>query len=227
LPEAEDPCVSRILVAEPQRPTSQNADAIFPEDRMKSIKLVALPILLILVGGALVAQAHEHPVKTEHPSKTENAAQDGDILSVASEAGDFKSFLAAVEAAGLMEKLHGKGPFTVFVPTDAAFAQLPEGTMEELLKPANKARLAGLLANHVVPGVIMSADVKTMKATNVSGQDLHLKVDDGTVCVNNARTVKADMVCTNGVIYAIDTVIIPVPSQEKVESEKPKDHPAH
>lgn len=194
---------------------------------MKFTKFVALPILLIMVAGFLVAQAHEHPIIPENPTKTEHPAQEGDILSVAADAGEFKTFLAAVEAAGLMEKFQGKGPFTVFAPTDAAFAKLPDGTMEELLEPANKARLAGLLANHVVPGIIMSTDIKTMKATNVSGQDLHLKVDDGTVCVNNARTVQADIVATNGVIYAIDSVIAPTPSQEKVESEKPKDHPAH
>lgn len=188
---------------------------------MRNSRFTALFIISILVGGALFAQAHEHPMEKIYPAK------EGDLLSVASEAGDFETFLTAVKTAGLMEEFHSEGPYTVFAPTDEAFAKLPEGTLEDLLKPANKSRLAGLLANHVVPGKIMSADCKNMKATNLSGQDLNVKIEDGVVCVDNARVVEADLVASNGVIHGIDEVIVPAPTEKKVESEKPKDHPAH
>ncbi len=200
---------------------------------MKTTKFVALAVLLILPGTYLTAQAHEHPKtteqlsKAEHPSTTELANIEGGIIAVASESGEFKTFITAVQAAGLENELQGKGPFTIFAPTDAAFAKLPDGMMEDLLKPANKAQLAGLLANHVVPGKIMTADIKTMKATNVSGQDLNIQVDGDVVTVDNCRVVQPDLVATNGVIHAIDAVIIPAPPLEKAASEAPKDHPAH
>ncbi len=200
---------------------------------MKTTKFVALAVLLIMPGTFLAAQAHEHPNKAEHPSTTEHPntaehpSKEGGIIAVASESGEFKTFISAVQAAGLENKLLGKGPFTIFAPTDAAFAKLPDGMMDDLLQPANKAQLAGLLANHVVPGKIMTADIKTMKATNVSGQDLNIQVDGDVVTVNNCQVVQPDLVATNGVIHAIDTVIIPAPPLEKAASEAPKDHPAH
>ena len=194
---------------------------------MKTTKFVALVVLLVTAGAFLVAQAHEHPAIPEDPTKTEHTAIDGNIFAVASEAGEFKTLCTAIEAAGLVEKLEGKGPYTIFAPTDEAFAKLPDGTMEDLLKPANKAKLAGFLANLVVPGQCMAADLKNMKATNVNGQDLNIQVSDAGVSVNNAHVVQADLVATNGVIHAIDTVIIMEAPQEKAASEKPKDHPAH
>jgi uncharacterized surface protein with fasciclin (FAS1) repeats len=194
---------------------------------MKTTKFVALVVLLVSAGAFLVAQAQEHPTKKEHPSETEQAAIDGNIFAVASAAGEFKTLCAAIEAAGLVKKLEGKGPYTIFAPTDEAFAKLPDGMMEDLLKPANKAKLAGFLANHVVPGTCMAADLKNMKAANVSGQDLDIQVGDSGVTVNNAHVVHADLVASNGVIHAIDTVIIMDTTQKKAASEKPKDHPAH
>ena len=200
---------------------------------MKSITSIALAVLVISAGAFLVAQAQEHPTKkehptkTEHPTKAEHPAKGGDILAVASSSGEFKTFVSAIQAAGLVEKFQAKGPFTIFAPTDAAFAKLPKGTLEDLLKPANKAQLAGLLACHVVPGKLMAEDCKTMKATNVSGQDLNITVKDGVVRCDGAQVVKADLIATNGVIHAIDTVIIPAPPTDNAESEKPLDHPGH
>ena len=133
----------------------------------------------------------------------------GDIVAVASGAGKFNTLVAAVKAAGLVETLQGKGPFTVFAPTDEAFAKLPAGTVENLLKPENKAKLAGILTYHVVPGKVMAADVKTMKAKTVNGQELSIKVDAGTVTVDNAKVVKTDVAASNGVIHVIDTVVLP------------------
>ncbi len=133
----------------------------------------------------------------------------GDIVVVASSAGSFKTLVAAVKAAGLVETLQGKGPFTVFAPTDDAFAKLPAGTVEDLLKPENKEKLVAILTYHVVPGKVMAADVKTMKAKTVNGHDLDLKVENGTVTVNNAKVVKTDVAASNGVIHVIDTVVLP------------------
>ena len=133
-----------------------------------------------------------------------------DIVGVAVDAGSFTTLVTALQAAGLVETLQGKGPFTVFAPTDEAFAKLPKGTVEALL--ADKAQLAAILTYHVVPGKVTAADVVRMGRGNpatVNGQTLAVVVDGGTVYVNNARVVKADVMASNGVIHAIDTVVLP------------------
>ncbi len=132
-----------------------------------------------------------------------------DIVSVAAGSDNFTTLVAAVKAAGLVETLQGKGPFTVFAPTDAAFAKLPAGTVENLLKPENKEKLVKILTYHVVPGRVLAADVKTMEAKTVEGQSLKLKVTDKGVMVNNANVVKTDLLADNGVIHVIDTVVLP------------------
>lgn len=132
-----------------------------------------------------------------------------DLVSVASGADNFKTLVAAVKAAGLVETLQGKGPFTVFAPTDAAFAKLPAGTVEGLLKPENKEKLVAILTYHVVPAKVMAADVKTMKAKTVNGKELSITVEDGKVTVDDAKVIKTDVAASNGVIHVIDTVIIP------------------
>ncbi len=194
---------------------------------MKAMQFFALVTLIVssLTVGAV--QAMDHPKKAEHPATVEHPAQKNDLLAVATKAGQFKTFLAAVESAGLMEKFQSEGPFTVFAPTDEAFAQLPEGMMENLLKPSNRPRLAGLLGHHVVPGKLMSTEVKTMKATNFGGYDLAIKVNDGAVTVNGCNVIKADYTASNGVIHAIDQVMIPEPPKMQPDTDAPKDHPAH
>lgn len=132
-----------------------------------------------------------------------------DIVAVASSAGSFNTLVTAVQAAGLADTLRGPGPFTVFAPTDEAFAKLPAGTLESLLKPENKQKLAGILTYHVVPGKVMAADVKTMQAGTVNGQKLALKVGNGGVTVNGANVVKTDIAASNGVIHVIDSVVLP------------------
>ena len=132
-----------------------------------------------------------------------------DIVAVASSAGSFNTLVAAVKAAGLVETLQGPGPFTVFAPTDEAFAKLPKGTVEDLLKPKNKAKLVAILTYHVVAGKVMAADVKTMMAKTVNGKSLSLKVTGGAVTVNNAKVMKTDVAASNGVIHVIDTVVLP------------------
>jgi uncharacterized surface protein with fasciclin (FAS1) repeats len=133
-----------------------------------------------------------------------------DIVDTAIAAGSFKTLVAAVQAAGLVDTLKGPGPFTVFAPTDDAFAKLPPGTVESLLKPENKQKLVAILTYHVVPGKVMAADVVKMKsAKTVNGQMLTIKSSMGSVMVNNAKVVKTDIECSNGVIHVIDTVVMP------------------
>lgn len=137
------------------------------------------------------------------------AAPAQDIVDTAVAAGSFKTLVAAVKAAGLVDTLKGAGPFTVFAPTDEAFAKLPAGTVEDLLKPENKAKLAGILTYHVVPGKVMAADVVKLKtAKTVNGKSLTIKAGK-TVMVNNATVVKTDIETSNGVIHVIDTVVLP------------------
>ena len=133
-----------------------------------------------------------------------------DIVDTAVKAGSFKTLAAALKAADLVETLKGKGPFTVFAPTDEAFAKLPEGTLEDLLKPENKEKLAKILTFHVVSGKVTSAQVVKMKeAKTVEGQSVKIVVKDGVVKIDDAKVVKTDIDCTNGVIHVIDRVILP------------------
>jgi uncharacterized surface protein with fasciclin (FAS1) repeats len=133
-----------------------------------------------------------------------------DIVDTAVAAGSFTTLAKALEAAGLVETLKGAGPFTVFAPTDEAFAKLPAGTLDTLLKPENRAKLTRILTYHVVPGRVMAADVvKLHSATAVSGDTIAIATHGGGVTVDNAHLVKTDIVATNGVIHVIDAVILP------------------
>ena len=133
-----------------------------------------------------------------------------DIVDTAVAAGSFKTLVAAVKAAGLVDTLKGAGPFTVFAPTDEAFAKLPPGTVEDLLKPENKSKLVAILTYHVVAGKVMAKEaMKLHEAKTVNGEELMLKTSMGSVTINNAKVVKADIVCSNGVIHVIDTVLLP------------------
>ena len=148
------------------------------------------------------AQAHVQTVAFNADRK--------DIVETAVGAGSFKTLVAAVQAAGLVETLKGTGPFTVFAPTDEAFAKLPAGTVESLLKPENKEKLVAVLTYHVVPGKVMAADVvKLTEAPTVQGSKAQVKVADGTVMIDNAKVVKTDIETSNGVIHVIDAVILP------------------
>jgi len=133
-----------------------------------------------------------------------------DIVDTAVAAGSFSTLVAAVQAAGLVETLKGEGPFTVFAPTDEAFAKLPAGTLEELLKPENKAKLQAILTYHVVAGRVLASDVVGMKsASTVQGQQLSITVADGKVKIDDATVVSTDIMTSNGVIHVIDTVVLP------------------
>jgi uncharacterized surface protein with fasciclin (FAS1) repeats len=138
------------------------------------------------------------------------AATDQNIVDTAVAAGSFKTLAKALQAAGLVETLKGAGPFTVFAPTDEAFAKLPAGTLDALLKPENKRKLQRILTSHVVAGKVMAAQVvKTSSAKAVSGDTLTIASRDGGVTVDGAKVVKTDIAATNGVIHVIDSVILP------------------
>ena len=146
-----------------------------------------------LFGGALFAVA--------------TSVSAADIVDTAVSAGQFKTLVQAVQAAGLVDTLKGDGPFTVFAPTDAAFAKLPAGTIEALLNDRQK--LAQVLTYHVVPGKVTAAQVKPGDVKTVQGQSLRVRADGGAVMVNNARVTKTDIMASNGVIHVIDTVVLP------------------
>jgi len=139
-----------------------------------------------------------------------SSAAEMDIVDTAVAAGSFKTLVAAAKAAGLVDTLKGKGPYTVFAPTDEAFAKLPTGTVENLLKPENKQKLADLLKYHVVAGKVMAEDVvKLTEAKTLQGQSAKVKVTGGNVMIDGAHVVKTDIGTTNGVIHVIDAVIMP------------------
>ena len=166
-----------------------------------SIKRAAIASLCTLGLVATMANAGHH-------EKGEMATVD--IVDTAVGAGQFNTLAAALTAAGLVETLKGDGPFTVFAPTDAAFAKLPEGTVENLLKPENRDQLISILTYHVVAGEVYAADVvKLTSATTVNGSQVSIKVADGGVSIDSANVVKTDIKASNGVIHVIDSVILP------------------
>ncbi len=165
------------------------------EERFIMKKTFVAIALAISLAPTFKAQAGNTPEKN--------------IVEIAAKAGQFNTLVAAVKAAGLVETLVGTGPFTVFAPTDDAFAKLPEGTVASLLKPENKDKLVSVLTYHVLPGKVPASAVKTMKAKTVNGQQVSLKVSDQGVSVDKAKVVKTDIMASNGVIHVIDSVILP------------------
>ena len=160
---------------------------------MKRLRNFAVAAAIAVSGLAMSVQAYA-----------------ADVVDTAVAAGNFKTLVAAVQAAGLVDTLKGAGPFTVFAPTDEAFAKLPAGTVDDLLKPENKDKLVAILTYHVVPGKVMAADLagKETKAKTVQGSEVTISGKDG-VTVDGAKVIKADIVTDNGVIHVIDAVILP------------------
>ena len=164
-----------------------------------------------LVAGALAAALTLSACSSDSDSATETMTEEtsvGTIVDVAVGAGNFTTLVAAVTAADLVETLSGTGPFTVFAPTDEAFAALPAGVLDALMLPENKALLAQILTYHVVSGMVMAADVTDGEVATVEGQNVKLSTMGG-VMVNQATVVAADVMASNGVIHAIDAVILP------------------
>ena len=159
----------------------------------KFTTLIGMLAIVALIATSAVSSADHH---------------EKDIVDTAVAAGSFNTLVTAIKAAGLVDTLKGEGPFTVFAPTDDAFAKLPEGTVEALLK--DKEKLTAVLTYHVVPGKVMAADVvKISSAKTVQGQEIKVKASGSGVMINDAKVIKTDIETTNGVIHVIDTVILP------------------
>ena len=160
------------------------------------MKRIALAFALSLLTLSLTASASNMGKK--------------DIVDTAVAAGNFKTLAAALKAAGLVDTLKGAGPFTVSAPTDEAFAKLPAGTVDDLLKPENHDKLVAILTYHVVSGKVMAKDVvKLHEAKTVNGKEVKIMVSGGKVMVDNANVIKTDIACSNGVIHVLDSVILP------------------
>ena len=157
---------------------------------------IGLGVLALMLGVAASVKAESMP--------------DKDIVDIAASAGSFKTLVAAVQAAGLVDALKAPGPLTVFAPTDEAFGKLPAGTVEDLLKPENKDRLIAVLTYHVVPGLVTAGEVvKLDSAKTVNGRSLKISAQEGKVMIDDARVTAADIMASNGVIHVIDAVVLP------------------
>jgi len=192
---------------------------------MKRFSMFAM--LLVTVSLVLAACG---PAETQTPAPTATSIPEAtsspepvlnDIVDTAVADGRFTTLVAGLQAAELVETLKGEGPFTVFAPTDEAFAALPAGTLDELLKPENKQSLTDILLYHVVPGSVMAADVSGMtSATTVLGEDVAIKVDMGDVYINDAKVIVTDIQTSNGIIHVLDAVIMPAMNEAITEENK-------
>jgi uncharacterized surface protein with fasciclin (FAS1) repeats len=166
---------------------------------MKNLKIVVVSLMLFGLPALLFAGGYGYKTKMSM-----------DIVDTAVSAKSFNTLVAALKAADLVDVLRGEGPFTVFAPTDEAFSKLPEGTVENLLKPENKDKLQAILTYHVLPGRYMAGDViKMNSAKTVNGQSFTISKDYGNVMVDNAKIIKTDIEASNGIIHVIDAVILP------------------
>lgn len=173
----------------------------------KALAFAAVAALTLAACGSDEETTETDMTEETSDMSTEETAA-GDIVAVASSTEGFSTLVAAIEAAGLVETLQGEGPFTVFAPTDDAFAALPEGLLEKLLLPENVAVLTSILTYHVVPGLVMSADVMAGDVATVEGSTIAIATDNG-VTVNGANVTTVDVTASNGVIHVIDQVIVP------------------
>lgn len=171
---------------------------------MKALALLTPVIALTAATGSLYADHHEQSEKASGA-----VAAEKDIVTIASEAEDFSTLVAAIKAAGLAEDLGGEGPFTVFAPTNAAFEALPQGLLIQLMEPEQKERLAGILRYHVIPGKLMAENIAPEKVATLEGREAVFTVDGETVMMDGAKIIKQDIEATNGVIHVIDRVLIP------------------
>jgi transforming growth factor-beta-induced protein len=176
---------------------------------MKKHHILSMTLIMVLALTSLsLANSCGSTTAHSHSTTSVENAEKKDIVETAISAEKFNTLVAAIKAAGLVETLQGEGPFTVFAPTDEAFAKLPEGTVEALLN--DKEKLTAILTYHVVPGTVLAEEVvKLDKAATVNGEEVSIKADGDGVMVDDARVVATDILCENGVIHVIDSVILP------------------
>jgi len=191
------------------------------------MKRISSLLSLVLIAAFALAACAPAPTPAPEPTKAPPTPvpptatpMPKDIVDTAIADGRFKTLVAAVQAAGLVDTLKGPGPFTVFAPTDDAFAKLPAGTLDDLLKPENKQKLTDILLYHVVEGKVMAADVANLtSAKTVLGKDVTIKVDMGNVYINDAKVIITDIETSNGVIHVIDTVLLPPADDAAMEKK--------
>jgi uncharacterized surface protein with fasciclin (FAS1) repeats len=185
---------SNVGVPAPTAPSTGEAPTSTPPEALPS------------TGGVPTSTPEAGTMPSSSPTATT-----GNIVDVAASNGSFKTLTAALKAAGLTEALSAQGPFTVFAPTDAAFAALPKGTVEKLLKPENKEKLVKLLAYHVIPGAVTSSQLKSGEVPTAEGSSINVKVDNtnNAVTINDAKVIGSDVKASNGIIHAVDKVIMP------------------
>ena len=172
---------------------------------MKSFLNIKSLTLAFLLAGLIFIQAG-----CEDEAGAGQGREKMDIVDTAASAGNFSTLVTAIKAADLVDTLKGSGPFTVFAPTNDAFAKLPHGTLDDLLEPENKEKLASILTYHVVSGKVTAAEVvKLRSAKTVNGKDVHIRVKHGDVMINSSKVIKTDIDCSNGIIHVIDTVLMP------------------
>ncbi|CAN5493027.1 fasciclin domain-containing protein [soil metagenome] len=179
---------------------------------LNNMRWIAVGCVTAALGAGIVGVSSSSRAFADKRPSEMNDTAGKDIIETATGPGmaEVTTVVTAIKAADLVDTLKSKGPFTVFAPTNAAFAKLPKGTVEELLKPENKEKLKSILLYHVHVGdAIMAKDVKTMALTTAQGKNIAVKVDGDTVMLNDAKVVKTDVVCSNGVIHWIDTVLMP------------------
>lgn len=186
--------------------------------KKKTSIIMTLVLMLSIVQAPLLTKAHSGTEDMNQRNyisentENEEGKDTKDIVDIAISDGRFTTLVSALQAAGLVDTLKGNGPFTVFAPTDDAFSKLPAGTLDELLKPENKEALAKILTTHVVESKIVAADAKRLDGKGiktVSGEKVKIEVKDGSVYINGAKVIVADIMAKNGVIHVIDTVIVP------------------
>lgn len=183
-------------------------------EEMKCVNLVAglTAVMALVVASTAYADCGScgSCQSSGASSCSQGEEKEKDIVDTAVAAGKFKTLAVALTEAELVETLKGKGPFTVFAPTDKAFAKLPDGTIKALLKPENREKLTAILTYHVVPGKVLAADVVELeKAKTVQGSEVKVRVEDGKVFINDSQVVKTDISAKNGVIHVIDAVLLP------------------
>ncbi len=187
-------------------PIATKADMHMPKSNPAAPMPMPSPMSTPMAPGESMPMPTSSPAPMSSPSGMTSSET---IVGVATANGSFKTLTAALKAAGLVETLNGAGPFTVFAPTDAAFAKLPKGTVEMLLKPENKAKLVKVLTYHVVPGEVLSTSLKSGKVKTVEGSSVNVMVGKSGVMVNKSKVTGADVKASNGVIHVIDAVLMP------------------
>ncbi|MFH7024446.1 MAG: fasciclin domain-containing protein [Heteroscytonema crispum UTEX LB 1556] len=213
---------SLIALSACGQPVAENNTTIPPATDTQATNTPSVTETPATVPPTTQTPAATVPPTTQTPAGTTANQNLGELAQAAAQAGSFKTLTKAVQAAGLTEQLKGQGPYTVFAPTDAAFAALPKGTLDNLLKPENKTKLVQLLGYHVIPGQVTSSQLTSGQVATLEGNPVTVTVDsaNNTVKVNDAKVTQADIPASNGVVHVVDKVILPPSLQTSPNTKK-------